>query len=304
MSLRRVPYSPDIWADLEEAVIVENIFRNFPSLTKMSDAVLMAMRSSEDIVGFSSTATCTEQRVCDIANAEGYINGWEYAAGDSSKILTPFVDAIESAVYSSSFLTSTLSKYIGATKLDSVMKWLFISNGPNTESPWHVDPIGSAAWMIQLVGEKNWYIRQDGHVMTGRLSRGDLIIVPPGLEHRVVNIDQAPMNGANPSHSNIAVSHNWIPLGHMKCMWAELGRIMTDLRHRLAHDVSLDAHEVLDELYSQYDNLLFGLLMVMIHVDEEDLLNVLCPESVIQDLRFVKNVLGVNEDPVSVRSNS
>jgi hypothetical protein len=190
-SISRVKYDPSIWTNIadDRPIIVEDIFDVFPSFQEMSVAVQEAIKTSEDFVGFVSSkdGECREVRICDISNTPGYINGWEYMGGDCAKKFSPFLSDLESIISPTSFLKQIDGQ--GSHQLDIVMKWLFISIGSGSKSDWHIDPIGSAAWMIQLVGEKIWYTRdRDEVVSVGRIKPGELILIPPGLEHRVENV--------------------------------------------------------------------------------------------------------------------
>ena len=256
----RKEYSKSVWTDHHEgAVIVEKMFTHFPSLVGMEFAIQEAIENSNDVIGFvaENRDEAVEISISKSRNLNGYINGWEYLGGDSRNRLSSFTADIDACISESSLLTCMSSS--DASNLDLVMKWIFLSRGAaKSQSSWHADPIGSAAWMIQLVGSKEWKTA-DGK--SGIIFPGDMIIIPPGLEHCVINIGIG---------ENIAVSHNWIPVGNLTSMWSELDRALLEL-HAFLNEPGNFYHHILPKFHShtldRIDSLLFGLLMVFIHQD-------------------------------------
>jgi quercetin dioxygenase-like cupin family protein len=55
-------------------------------------------------------------------------------------------------------------------------------------SDWHRDKGGCATWTCQSQGRKLWFWRNGDKIHCILVSAGDLIILPPGLEHAVVTI--------------------------------------------------------------------------------------------------------------------
>lgn len=192
----------------------------------------------------------------------GYINGWEYFAGDCEE-LHSVADPVAALLQRNSLLTKL--GYSGHM-LDSVMRWIFVSKGPNAGSPWHVDPIGSAAWMLQITGEKTWYFRTSDTKMQGRLSPGDLLLIPSEMEHRVINIGE---------DINVAISHNWVKCNSLgeAAMWNKLLEALDRFEEFAKvnnYDVDeISVHNVLEKFQNAciVDNLLFGLLMSVVFAD-------------------------------------
>ena len=138
--------------------------------------------------------------------------------------------------------------------LDSVMRWIFISNGfENAGSDWHVDPIGSAAFMLMIAGKKRWFLADNQ--FTTILGPGDFLIVPPGMSHKIENIG---------SELNVAISHNWVPSSGAPLMWAEVERAISLIPQ------GCDVLETIERLNNEgkIDNLLMGLLMVIFESPE------------------------------------
>lgn len=246
---------------LTDPILVENVldFISFPGIESYLTSIETLGRidaSEDDCVGYVSldgsvTGMSLSSAVAQLANVGGYINGWEYAAGDvSSRVIN--TDAIDSILTPLSFLPSCLGP--GGVALDLVMRWVFISRGPSMGSDWHVDPIGSAAWMLQVTGNKQWDFRFCDQEQTIELRSGELILVPPGWEHRVRNLGQ---------ELNVAVSHNWVPISDQGKMWMEVARA---LNHLKSSTNILTALEYMQEK-ELIDNLLMGLLMVLCRSD-------------------------------------
>jgi mannose-6-phosphate isomerase-like protein (cupin superfamily) len=211
----------DLFSVLEGTVIVENFTEICDFGSKMINSI-DALKSihCQDMVGYVAPGGAAEglpfhEAIDKIDHSGGYINGWEYAAGTAG--LTINTACIDRIVNGNSFAVSRLG--LGGRMLDSVMKWIFISRGPQTGSEWHVDPIGSAAWMVCVTGSKLWTVRSDVE-RSGVVHPGELILVPPGIAHRVENIGES---------LNVAVTHNWIPSNKLDCMWNCLAGIDTNL---------------------------------------------------------------------------
>lgn len=260
MSIKRVSIAElqTIVSCLDEPVIVEKFADSLPNFPELINALsldsLIALNST-DIIGFSTESKVEETELTDALKqlkigTPGYINGWEYLAGDiGSLTLGPLVSSIENFFSSDSFLTSL--NIPSANLLDSVMKWIFISQGPGSYSDCHADPIGSAAWMLMVHGRKQWFIEDK----QGIISPGDLILIPPGMKHRVENLG---------TEYNVAISHNWIPRNATKLMWIEL---QTGLE-KLDSMISTSSLTLSDFHDSQtVDNLLFGLIMIVLHAE-------------------------------------
>jgi hypothetical protein len=227
-----------------------------------------SLHSSSDIVGFVPSGQ-NEPLQMSLPDAikrlfqfGGYINGWEYFAGDCEHIkhaAAPITQVLQ---------RNTLLPKLGpsAAMLDSVMRWIFISRGPNAGSAWHVDPLGSVAWMIQVIGKKEWWLRTDNIAYNGVLSPGDLLIVPSEIEHKVANIGES---------LNVAISHNWvIPQTSSELeMWSRLIEAFQKLNEFAEVDAELQSENsaLLEEFHDSciLDNLLFGLLMIIVHSDSE-----------------------------------
>ena len=222
---------------------------------------------SNDIVGFVPSHPSPSEAVyiplgeaIDILETHGgYINGWEYVA--SGEFFFDF-DFIQD-----SFLPKLGT---GGRMLDSVMKWVFISKGPSTGSEWHIDPIGSCAWMIQVYGTKEWFFDIGGEIFSVTLNPGDLLYVPSGIRHRVEN---------KGSEFNLAVSHNWIEAGSQSenNMWGLVGKVFQEVFK--GEDKSKES--ILAHIEEHYDNIMFGLIMVLLHMPQDEVSkwvpkNILC----------------------------
>ena len=229
---------------------------------------LSSLHSSSDIVGFVPLGQndAVEMSLPDAIKRfftfGGYINGWEYFAGDCEQFkhaAAPITQVLQR--------NSVLPKLgPSAAMLDSVMRWIFISRGPNAGSSWHVDPLGSVAWMIQIIGKKEWWLRTDKINYNGILSPGDLLIVPSEMEHRVANIGES---------LNAAISHNWVigqTTGELK-MWGKLIEALEKLNEfaEVNGEKQPENSALLENFHDSciLDNLLFGLLMVIVHSDVE-----------------------------------
>ena len=70
---------------------------------------------------------------------------------------------------------------------------------------------------------------------------------------------------------NVAISHNWIPIQDTTLMWKELFRGLSELKKfHIAKIDSEDSTNILNQFHEtndSVDNLLFGLIMVFLHMD-------------------------------------
>ena len=241
-----------------------------PSHPAFSSLESLRAISSDDIVGFvpAGESEAVEMSLTaaieKLATTGGYINGWEYVAGDNGSDLSSLTAGIDGIVNEFSLLPKL---GMHGQRLDSVMKWIFVSNGPSTGSAWHADPIGTNAWMVVLHGTKEWSVRTTpsaGDELTGYLSSGELIIIPSGMEHKVDNIGDG---------LTVAVSHNWVSVdgGSEANMYHTLVDGLCLLRDFITgHPVSgkpLDFYLEAFQAQSKVDNILFGLMMLFIHLD-------------------------------------
>ena len=239
-------------------IVEEGGFRvgvGFPKIERFAslEAFQRFVAGSNDIVGFetrdqpggSQSMFRSASAACEMLLPEaaaqlvdgGYINGWEYLAGDMRGLLLPLSAEMDEAISQNSFCARF-------PLLDAVMKWVFISNGPKAGSAMHIDPIGSATWMLQIAGSKIWEFE---NLPSATLNPGDLLIVPPGLPHRVTNMG---------SSFNAAVTHNWVDSREISGMWRELLRVADrfELPQSLASLSSVES-----------DSLLFGLITSLVH---------------------------------------
>jgi len=292
MSIRRIACAEFSTTHLRDAIIVENFGSLVPGFADLERLLTLASlekvaKNSSDSVGFVSGETAEEVSLKTAlrylqSGRHGYINGWEYMAGDcGSESIGPLVSFIDSFFEPPNFLLSL--PIPSAHLLDSVMKWIFISQGSGSYSGWHKDPIGSAAWMLMVTGEKLWFVEN----LQGKISSGDLIIIPPGREHRVENVG----NGLN-----VAVSHNWVPTTDTVCMWNELERGLFELKKFSEQNPHVPVETLLSEFQesvSSIDNLLFGLMMVFLHADvihRNTILEKYCLDLALRDqLHFLLN---------------
>jgi hypothetical protein len=282
VTLDSVPDLATLLSTLSEPVLIANFLDLFPFPGILPDlASLEGLRridtGDDEIVGYVSpdgtvTAMCFSNAIDRVAEVGGYINGWEYAAGGTHSINT---EGIDSVLALQSFLPSCLGT--GGMALDLVMRWIFISKGPSMGSGWHVDPIGSAAWMLQVTGSKLWDFRLSDQEISVVLSPGELILVPPGWEHRVHNIGQ---------ELNVAVSHNWVPISNQGRMWTDVEQALTYLESPTNILVLLES---LQE-NGLIDNLLMGLLMVLFQSDS-GLIDTLVPEKLQKPIHQIRNQL-------------
>ena len=124
-----------------------------------------------------------------------YITGWEYAAGDLGERLRRQVPE-ELCEF------EDRNNILKDHEIAEVMKWVFI--GPaSSGSGMHVDPIAADAWMIVTQGNKKWRIDVETEFGLKRYKVqqgvGDLIFIPNGARHSVVNED-----------FSVAVTHNFV----------------------------------------------------------------------------------------------
>ena len=260
MSIKRIPIC-EFSVKSSEPVIVEKFgdsIAAFPDLINALSLTSLIAMESTDTVGFARGSKVDEIGLIDALKqlqngSDGYINGWEYMAGDVGSItLGSLVSSIEEIFFCENFLTSL--NIPSASLLDSVMKWIFISQGPGSFSDWHTDPIGSAAWMLMVHGEKLWFVEDK----QGIIRPGDLIVIPPGIEHRVENIGD---------QYNVAISHNWVPKSNSNLMWIELVNGLEKLDSFIS-----SSSRTLSEFHEteSVDNLLFGLMMVILHAHPKE----------------------------------
>ncbi len=124
-----------------------------------------------------------------------YITGWEYAAGDLAERLIRHVPE-ELREFED---RNNILKY---HDIAHVMKWVFIG-AARSGSEMHVDPIAADAWMIVTQGKKNWRIDVETEfalkTYTVQQSVGDLIFIPNGAKHSVIN-----------EEFTVAVTHNFV----------------------------------------------------------------------------------------------
>lgn len=280
MSIRIRPpedLTSDLFRDPEEVVIFKkfgifkfsekwSIIRNMVSLWSL------ASLHSEDSVGllpageYEALEMALPEALQHLKATGGYINGWEYMAGDCGAILEDISAPIEDMVKPHSLL-STFGP--PGQMLDAVMKWIFVSNGPSASSSWHLDPIGSCAWMLQIHGSKKWQIEINDKTLECVIEEGDFLILPSGLLHRVKNRGDG---------FNLAVSHNWVSSGGSSetNMWLCLDEAVSALVQRVktyAEPVSQETvYDSLGYLRSEceIDNLVFGLVMMVIHMSSTD----------------------------------
>jgi hypothetical protein len=234
------------------------------SFENFADKLTIIRRTCQDIVGF---VPCAEhkgavylplfQAMDELDRSGGYINGWEYAAGEGGQSL------FEESVSVAESLLPKLGP--GGRMLDSVMKWVFISKGPSMGSEWHVDPIGSCAWMLQIYGTKEWFVETgEGEIVSGSLYPGNLLVLPSGLRHRVEN---------KGTEFNLALSHNWVEPGgeSEKNMWNLVEELLVNFP-------SPDGESFLERIENECDNILFGLMMVLVHLSPTELQNLVPTE--------------------------
>ena len=190
----------------------------------------------------------------------GYINGWEYLAGDCGPHLSGLAKEIDIELQSVSLLPRFGT---GGTMLDSVMKWIFLSCGPKAQSEWHTDPIGSVAWMLILAGEKRWFFRSTDGSPTDEVvvGPGDFLIVPSGIEHRVENVGES---------FNCAVSHNLVVKDSPseRNMWRCLS-LSLDVVEAISGDTLVSIESA--QIRGRIDNLAVGLLMVVLHFNSNQI---------------------------------
>jgi hypothetical protein len=250
----------NILADLEkEPLIISNFLEIFPDSKSLVESIGLIegleRLGCEDMVGVVDAADRSvsgipfTEAIKQLKTKGGYINGWEYFHSSTGLGLPD----LDSAVSQDSFL---LKLWKGGRMLDSVMRWIFISNNfENAGSDWHVDPIGSAAFMLMIAGEKKWFFA-DGKFET-ILRETEFLLVPSGMNHRIENIG---------SGLNVAVSHNWVPNRSCDRMWTEVRIALA-----LVSNHSGDLFARIEDLNSQgfIDNLLMGLLMVLLQSWED-----------------------------------
>ena len=266
----------------EEPILVGNFFDFFPHsrepvIASLGSMSALASIETDELVGVvdpRNTSTihslAFEDAIAQLNAGGGYINGWEYFHSPVGSVLSEF-----DALIDKDSLITKLGP--GGRMLDSVMRWIFISNNfENAGSDWHVDPVGSAAFMLMVVGSKRWFLA-DGKYETV-LCPGNLLLVPPGMNHRIENVG---------SGLNVAISHNWVPLGFCDRMWAEVDRALSLFHSQGPYD---DISSIIEQLSEEgkIDNLLMGLLMVLLQSDAG--LHPLVPEhlrSVIASFPFI-----------------
>ena len=270
---------------LTDAVIVVNFgstLANFPFLVRSLslDSLREISRGSSDTVGFVSEGSASELLLEEAVNklslgVPGYINGWEYVAGDCGfELLGDPVSSIDEFFIEENFLLSL--NINSATMLDSVMKWVFISQGSGSYSDWHIDPVGSAVWMLMITGEKIWHVENE----EGKIFPGDLIIIPPGKIHKVVNVNEG---------LNVAISHNWVPKHNTNRMWTELARGLRELENFSSPDSPNSPSDNLlvdfQNTHPTIDNLLFGLMMIFLYMEkgkQENVVEVFCVHEILK----------------------
>jgi hypothetical protein len=267
----------DSFRDPQEVVIFKNfgIFKFSDKWSIIQNIVSLwslASFHSEDSVGFLPAG---EDVALEMALPEafqklkatgGYINGWEYLAGDCGAIFEDISAPIEDMVKPHSLLSNFGPP---GRMLDSVMKWIFVSNGSSPSSSWHLDPIGSCAWMLQIHGSKKWQIELNDRTLECFIEEGDFLILPSGLRHRVKNRGDG---------FNFAVSHNWVSIGGSSetNMWLCLHEAVSALVQRVkTHAMPVSQVTVYDSLEylrseCEIDNLVFGLVMMFIHMSSSD----------------------------------
>jgi hypothetical protein len=276
--LKRIPKIIRKFVDIEDHDDSTTLFP-FMSLEGLSGI------RSDDMVGFVSSGECASvgmplnEAVDRLRGAGGYVTGWEYIAG--GQYLSPLFPDLESAVSNRSWLAQL---YPMAVELESVMKWMFISCGGRAASEWHTDPIGSCAWMVMLVGEKKWTVRVDDGMWEEILRPGDLLLLPSGLEHKVENRGDG---------LNVAVSHNWIDRESLGSLWKVLEEGLRDVATYLSVESDEEFFNRMESFREEHgmDNLLFGLIMVLVCCPEERLSGVITRESIrglIDQIRRVK----------------
>ena len=232
---------------IDEVTVIPIIIENFFDISKIGifssiPALRAKLKDCPDIVGMNGVEVSLMNALCTLSETGGYIPGWEYLASPIDDEELNICKEIDVCLSPYNLLINQFKS--SGRMLQSVMKWVFISNNTSNfseGSDWHFDPIGSSAWMVQLVGSKRWTVLlADGSVILGDLRPSDLLLLPPGLEHKVEN---AP-------GENIAISHNWIDSRNCERMWNEVDR-------------ALSTYSTLEALQEGTDNLLFGLIMVL-----------------------------------------
>lgn len=233
------------------------------------------------VVAGSVPSVCSELPLTEalehLAVYGGCINGWEYLAGDQREKFLPVTAGFEKIINPKSLLYDLPT--VTSKMLDAVMKWVFIGGckGEFGEpscvydestptcmfggSDWHTDPIGSAAWMVQLVGTKKWSVKlANSEIVVGTLSPLDLLILPPGLEHKVENIQC----GGSPD--NVAITHNWVDIENCSQMWLEVEKGV-EIIEKISppENVPTVAQKLIN------DNLLYGLIVVLTSIPKPQL---------------------------------
>ena len=130
------------------------------------------------------------------------------------------------------------------------MRWAFIgTEGSRSEA--HIDPLGTHAWMWVIDGQKRWRLasadldRPQGFV--GLQARDDLLFVPAGWVHEVVN-----------EAFTVAVSHNFIASDNA----AAFLRVVSDVLETIvAHAGDLEA------AYEECEPIAFGAAMAALQHD-------------------------------------
>ena len=270
MSVRTISASEflsSLFSNFHEPFVVHNFSSLLPEFEKLReslrlDNLLEKTRNISDSIGFVVERRSVEEVSIStalstlVSGADGYINGWEYMASDCCVL--PQSLGLDEYIFSRNNFLKILD-LPSANLLDTVMRWIFISRGSGSYSGWHKDPIGSAAWMLMIEGSKIWSFPNNSQI---KISVGDLIVIPPGIEHKVTNIGDS---------VNVAISHNWIPIQDTTLMWKELFRGLSELKKfHIAKIDSEDSTNILNQFHEtndSVDNLLFGLIMVFLHMD-------------------------------------
>jgi hypothetical protein len=267
IDVRRIPYVggsqiSSLIINLDDPIVLENFYpAHDGSLWESRLGSMHVLRQlpldDQEIVGLvlpdgSEVPVPLSQAIDQLEGDGGYINGWEYwgFARDNSLVCRE----LEEQVSLNSFIPLLGT---GGRMLDSVMRWIFISNKMGTSgSSWHIDPIGSEAFMVMICGSKRWFIEgRQGERFQSTIKEGDLLVVPAGMAHKVENI------GAG---LNVAVSHNWVTkgTGSEALMWDSFRAVISKIHFTDPDITVLEQIEKLNE-EGEIDNLQMGLVMVV-----------------------------------------
>ncbi len=265
---------------LTEPVVFPNVLEglDLEGIAPLMSVAGLESIKSEDMVGVNLSNHSNEsiglpfqEAIRRIRLEGGYITGWEYQAGDQGLRFSKTTYELDNLINRRSWLRQLAMSGVPMTlDLDLVMKWVFISYGRGLDSTWHVDPLGSCAWMLMLVGEKKWTVkRRDGTTWEHILVPGQLLVLPAGLQHKVVNIGGG---------LNVAISHNWVDTNDQSHLWEVLNAGICKLVQFADSNSGLDFYDLLELFREQciVDNLLFGLIMIILHT-RDDFLDLMLP---------------------------